>query len=49
MSKTSLKFVVLVMAMLMMQAMGIETALSAKTVTGTVVSSCTGYWYYYRF
>ena len=39
MSKTSLKFVVLVMAMLMMQAMGIETALSAKTVTGTVVSS----------
>ena len=39
MSKTSLKFVVLVMAMLMMQAMGIEAALSAKTVTGTVVSS----------
>ncbi|MBQ1827767.1 MAG: SusC/RagA family TonB-linked outer membrane protein, partial [Prevotella sp.] len=39
MSKTSLKFVVLIMAMLMMQAMGIETALSAKTVTGTVVSS----------
>ena len=39
MSKTSLKFIVLVMAMLMMQAMGIGTALSAKTVTGTVVSS----------
>ena len=39
MSKTSLKFVVLIMAVLMMQAMGIETALSAKTVTGTVVSS----------
>ena len=39
MSKTSLKFIVLVMAMLMMQTMGIGTALSAKTVTGTVVSS----------
>ena len=39
MSKTSLKFVVLVMAMFMMQAMGMGAALSAKTISGTVVSS----------
>ena len=39
MSKTFLKFIVLVVAMLMTQAMGIGNALSAKTVTGTVVSS----------
>ena len=39
MSKTSLKFIVLVMAMLMAQAMGMGAALSAKTVTGTVTSS----------
>lgn len=39
MSKTALKFIALVMTMLMMQAMGIGNALSAKTVTGTVVSS----------
>ncbi len=39
MRKTSLKFIVLIMAALMMQAMGIGAALSAKTVTGTVVSS----------
>ena len=39
MSKTSLKIIVLVMAALMMQAMGIGAVLRAKTVTGTVVSS----------
>ncbi len=39
MSKTSLKFIAFVMAALMMQAMGMGAALSAKTVTGTVVSS----------
>ena len=39
MSKESLKFVVLIVAMLTMQAMGMASALSAKTVTGTVVSS----------
>ncbi len=39
MSKTSLKFIVLIMVAFMMQAMGIGAALSAKTVTGTVVSS----------
>ena len=39
MSKTCLKFVALVMTMLVAQAMGFGTALSAKTVTGTVVSS----------
>ena len=39
MSKNSLKFVALIMAMFMMQAMGMGAALSAKTVTGTVVSA----------
>jgi TonB-linked SusC/RagA family outer membrane protein len=39
MSKKSLKFVALVVAMLTMQAMGIGSALSAKIVTGKVVSS----------
>ncbi len=39
MSKTSLKFVVLFVAMLTMQAMGIGAALSAKTISGTVLSS----------
>ena len=39
MSKTTLKFVALVMTMLMAQAIGFGAALSAKTVTGTVTSS----------
>ncbi len=39
MSKTSLKFVVLFVAMLTMQAMGIGATLSAKTISGTVLSS----------
>ena len=39
MSKTSLKFIALIMTALMMQAMGMGAALSAKTVTGTVISS----------
>ena len=39
MSKTSLKFIALVVAMLTMQAMGMASALSAKAVTGTVVSA----------
>ena len=39
MSKTSLKFIVLFVAMLTMQAMGIGATLSAKAVTGTVTSS----------
>ena len=39
MSKNSLKFVALIMAMFVMQAMGMGAALSAKTVTGTVVSA----------
>ena len=39
MSKTSLKFIALVVAMLTMLAMGMASALSAKAVTGTVVSA----------
>ncbi len=39
MSKTSLKFVVLFVAMFTMQAMGIGAALSAKSISGTVLSS----------
>ena len=39
MSKVSLKFIALVVTMLTMQAMGIGSALSAKIVTGKVVSS----------
>lgn len=39
MSKQSLKFIVLIMAVLMMQSMGIGAALSAKSISGTVLSS----------
>ena len=39
MRKKSLKFIVLIMSMLMMQAMGIGAALSAKTISGTVLSA----------
>ena len=42
MRRTSLKFVVLVMAMLMAQPMVIGAALSAKVVTGKVVSATDG-------
>ena len=39
MSKLSLKFVALVVAMFTMQAMGVGSTLSAKVVTGKVVSA----------
>ena len=39
MSKKSLKLIVLVVTLLTMQAMGMGAALSAKTISGTVVSS----------
>ena len=42
MRRTSLKFVVLTMALLMVQTMVIGTALSAKVVTGKVVSATDG-------
>ena len=42
MRRTSLKFIVLVMAMLMTQAMVVGAALSAKVVTGKVVSATDG-------
>ena len=39
MSRTSLKFIALIVALLAMQAMGMASALSAKVVTGKVVSA----------
>lgn len=42
MSKFSLKFVALVVAMFTMQAMGVGSTLSAKVVVGKVVSAIDG-------